>query len=235
MFYVPGWISLKEVVLGIRGIYREAEVVEFSDITDAEEKSPYLHHIKKSNRLVWHKLKEWANNDQLGVLMPNGFVVLASEALIQCPDTSIEMGACINLMDCTVGSATWGMERLDGCTDRYEQLETLEEKQVKYGAYLFCPVVVDEGAYGPLLTTLYGRDRPRREKLTINDIADEVIAIYHEGTVRPTRKWVRETYLPNEKYETFQAVWKEITARCPDLAQGGRPKKPEQNTTVNLK
>lgn len=225
MFYVPGWISLKEVVSGVSRYYREYEIDEFAEITDADpDRPPFFSSHHKAFCLIWHKLSEWANNDTLGVLMPSGLVVNASEELVACRDKNYSIGECITLDECTVGSATWEIEKFDLERGVFEAPETLQEKRVRYGAYLFCPVVVHEDAYGPLLTTLQGDHHVKREPMTIEEIIKKVVEEYEIGAVRPTKKYLRENYMPNEKYETFLAVWREITARCPDLKKGGRPK-----------
>lgn len=221
MFYVPEWVSLSEVVGGVLRYYQEYNITEFSDITDIDKPLEYFG--TKARRLIWHKLSEWANNDQLGVLCPNGKVVLASEGLVRCLDPGYAEGLCISLIECTVGSATPMVEHIDETGIR-EARQTVEEKRMAYGPYLYCPVLVDFNAYGTLVGILQGDHRVKRKPMSHKEIAEHVVETYRAGGPRPTRKMVKDTYMPKDKVETFNAVWKDITSACPELSIGGRPK-----------
>jgi hypothetical protein len=239
MFYVDGWMPLKEVYDTMYAIYRDylpaAEAADpggciFELIAARETQFDQL--TAEANADMWRALDEWDAAKKLAVLTPSGGIVSPIAEIIARHSNDSVGGVHLDLSVGTIGSTDWWP---DGYEPTYQ--DTLEDsypsefedaKRRRYGPFTFCPLLVDrQEAESALKRMKAGRPFERRMPSDDEIVQDVVewMQRYESGVgEKPIRARVRKVYSFRSEQD-FICVWGKITQKVPALSNKGRPAK----------
>lgn len=232
MFFLEGWTPVARLFHSVRSLARDrfedeactASGLSRNDFDIYTYSDIYTKLLTATDESIippfWDYLSSVAEKGGIGVLLGNAEIVLCDKAIVQDADSSGTDGWVIDLTVGTIGSsgafdhgAFW-----NGALPAFRDEEHLQALKVRYGPFVYCPVLIKE---------VFSEEYLKNHQKNLDEafpphkhVAEAIIADYDaERTV--TKMAYRRSLGANMKAVEFEATWKMAVEKRPGLSRPG--------------
>lgn len=213
MFLISGWKAVSEIFSEVSGTLSFWHDGVFAG-------SVKEHEIDQASILdAWDCI---ANASKVGIVSQTGNVIPIKNPSITIFSNGHRRGYLFDLKYGTVGSGFENYQSHDSAMD-------VVEAQLRYGPFLYCPVVIDSPSFAEWFLSFETRVRSdagypglaaQIEKSTTNDLPNQIVAIFQSGKL-VKRDEIKKHLAPTMKHEEWKAHWSIAVDLLPELSKPG--------------